>query len=414
MVFAEVEGVLEAQSLDDALAAVQAEHPLLRARIAEVGGRRWFKPAPSPTPPLRAEVLPLEGWRNQLERRFRVPFDTGEAPLGRFTWFKGEGRSVLTLTLHHSAADGRSGAWLLLDIIRRLKGEHETRFRAPRPSAQSLDPIHDRHVWDRALARARFWLGRRRDAIRTATSFPGYRKAAGGERRIRVRALDHALDLPTLRSLARKSETTLQGVLGSALLRAIHEQTPDPGTLDLALTSLADLRGSLKGGLAWSDLGMYSATLTTVHRVGQEGFWDLAREVGLAVADAVKGGSVNLIHEIYPGGRGLSHSRGLGKPVRHLAASTPPAAMLTNLGQVSSETSPELSVTSLGFAVSPPPQNPICVCAVSCGDRLTLTLTYDEGSLEDEMARRIGAAMVDQLEEAARSAQPLLVSSAIE
>ncbi|MBP6704251.1 MAG: hypothetical protein KA385_12130, partial [Vicinamibacteria bacterium] len=77
MVFAEVEGGLEAQSLDDALAAVQAEHPLLRARITEIRGRRWFKPAPSLTPPLRADVLPLEGWRTEVERQFRVPFDTG-------------------------------------------------------------------------------------------------------------------------------------------------------------------------------------------------------------------------------------------------------------------------------------------------------------------------------------------------
>lgn len=414
MVFAEVEGGLEAQSLDNALDAVQAEHPLLRARITEIRGRRWFKPAPSLTPPLRADVLPLEGWRNEVERQFRVPFDTGQALLARFTWFKGEGRSVLALTLHHSAGDGRSGAWLLLDIIRRLKGEHETRFRAPRPSAQSLDPIHDKPVLDRALTRARFWLGRRKDAMRSATSFPGYRKAAGGERRIRVRALDHPLHLPALRKLARKRGTTVQGVLGSALLRAIHEQTPDPGACDLALTSLADLRGSLKGGLAWSDLGMYSATLTTVHRVGQAEFWDLARDIGHAVAKAVKGGTVNLIHEIYPGSRGLSHSRGLGKLVRNLAASSPPAAMLTNLGQVAATHSPELNVTSLGFAVSPPPQNPICVCVASCGDQLTLTLAYDERSLDGVMAGRIGAGMVAQLEEATRSPQSLLLSSVIE
>lgn len=413
VVMAEVEGTVEAGAVAYALSAAQSRHPLLRARIVKIRGRRWFKPAPSPLPPWRAEILPLDGWADEIERRFRVRFDPWQVPLARLTWFKGEKRSVLALTLHHSAADGRSGAALLLEIIRGIGGEREALFRAPHASAPSLDPFHDRSVLEKARARATFWMRRRRDAQRSTAPFPGYSQTTGPHRAIRLRTL-RAPHLPTLKVRAREQATTLQGVLGSALLRAIHEQSGDQGVQNLALTSLADLRPSLKGGLSSSDLGLYSATLISVHRLGDAAFWDLAREIGQAIAREVKGGSINLIHEIYPGSLGLSSDRGLGKLVHQLARATPPSAMLTNLGQIPSVGGRGLSVASLAFAVSPPHQNPLSVCVASYGDQMSLTLTYDERMLDGGMATRIGAGLVDQLHAVAPSSQPPLLSSDVE
>ena len=54
VVFAEVEGLLAADKVAGALAAVQAENPMLRARVAAVRAQRWFKAVPQDTAPMRS------------------------------------------------------------------------------------------------------------------------------------------------------------------------------------------------------------------------------------------------------------------------------------------------------------------------------------------------------------------------
>ncbi len=53
VVFAEVEGRLDGDKLAAAVATVQAENPLLRARIATSRAQRWFKAVPQATAPIK-------------------------------------------------------------------------------------------------------------------------------------------------------------------------------------------------------------------------------------------------------------------------------------------------------------------------------------------------------------------------
>jgi hypothetical protein len=108
VVFAEVEGQLDSSKLTAALATVQAENPLLRARIATVRAQRWFQALPQALAPLQQLVLKLAHWRTEIERQLQLPFDTAHAPLARVIWFKGASRkSVLAMTYHHAIADCR-------------------------------------------------------------------------------------------------------------------------------------------------------------------------------------------------------------------------------------------------------------------------------------------------------------------
>ena len=73
VVFAEIEGSLDGASLKAALAAVQAENPMLRARIVHVDGTLWFKPAPDRAAGLLPEVLGLRHRRGEIENPLHTP-----------------------------------------------------------------------------------------------------------------------------------------------------------------------------------------------------------------------------------------------------------------------------------------------------------------------------------------------------
>ena len=86
VVFAEVEGRLDADKLAAALATVQSENPLLRARITSSLAQRRFKAVSQTLAPMQPEVLKLAHWRREVERQLHLPFDTEKAPLARLLW----------------------------------------------------------------------------------------------------------------------------------------------------------------------------------------------------------------------------------------------------------------------------------------------------------------------------------------
>ncbi len=412
VVFAEVEGRLDADKLAAALAIVQAENPLLRARIATVRAQRWFKAVQQASAPLHPQVLKLARWRQEIERQLHVPFDTAHAPLARFLWFKGPGhKSVLAMTYHHAIADGRSGAAVLLDVLRRAVGEVQPAVHKPaQPSSQSLDPIRQQTALLGALKQTTFWLARGRDALQPAQQLPGYDPSPAKARKVRVLAFE--LDAPTLAALqshAREHGTTIHGALGAAQLLAINAQFPDDGPRKLALNSLADLRGSLTGGLTDADLGLYIATLCTVHTMHRRPqFWGLAREIRDGLAAIIDAGEGNLIHGVYPAGLALPPGGNLARWTQAIVAAAPSSSMLTNVGRIEHvDLGDSLTLKSVAFVVSPPAQHPVCVTATTYDGRMFVHLLYDELKLGAGRAAEIGDALIARLREAAgRAARP--------
>ena len=404
VVFAEISGELEPARLELALQAAQVEHPLLRAHLAVVKGRACFKPVAPDQAPLKAQVRPLRNWRAAVAAELDHPFD-GEAPLARFLWFRGRGKSVAAMVFHHTIADGKSGASVLIEVVRRARGEDlPLNRRQPHPSAQALDLIQSKGVVEGSLKKLKYWFSQGQAALKFARQLPGYDMHLGAERDIKV--IPMSLPMKTTQNLlasCRAHGTTVHGALGAAQLLALNPEFGPPQARPLGLTSLADLRGVLSGNLSASDLGLYIATITTVHNLAAEpDLWPLAADIRDQLQKVVTSGDANLVHSIYQEDSPLPVSRTRARLVQSAVALAPPSSMLTNIGKVET---PDLRngarIRSLAFLVSPPPQHPICVTAASYGDCLHLNLLYDRVKMDDEQAERIAIALTGFLEAAA-------------
>lgn len=398
VVFAEVGGTLDPAALDQALQAAQLEKPLLRARIAQVEGHPAFEAVPMEQAPLKAQIQPLRNWRQRLVKQLDTPF-ADAPPLARFFWFGSRGgRSVAAMVFHHAIADGKSGAQVLLDVLRRASGEDlPLVLRAAHPSAQDLDPIHHKGMVENAVQKMGFWLEQGRATLKFARQLPGYDAQVRSERSIQ--AIPYTLSPQkgqALLAACRAHGTTVHGVLGAAQILAINSECGAPEERHLALNSLADLRGVLGGQLGAEDLGLYVATLSTVHAVAaQPDLWQLAQNIRSQLSQLLHRGDANLIHSFYPRAPLLPISRHSARLVQAAAALGPPASMLTNIGNQQPVTLRNgARIRSLAFMVSPPPQHPICVTVAGYAGGLHLHLLYDQAKLDDAQAQRIGHALM--------------------
>ena len=248
---AELDGRLDPVRLARALRAVQLEHPLLRARVMQVGGRSWFKPVPLEKCALRVEAHPLRNWRAVCTAQLAAPF-AGDAPLARFLSFTGRGRrTMVAMVFYHPIADGRSCHPLLFEVLRRAGGERmPLSYRPARPSAQGLDLIEASGFVQRSIRTAGYWFKQGRNALRRARQLPGYDAAARPTQAVRFIPLHFsATTSRALLDACRAHATTIQGLLGAAQVLALRREFGAAEASTISLTSLADLRASLGGKL---------------------------------------------------------------------------------------------------------------------------------------------------------------------
>jgi NRPS condensation-like uncharacterized protein len=405
VVYAEVSGSLRIEAIDLALQAVQHEQPLLRARIALRDGRAWFEAVPAPQAPLRAEARPLRDWRAQIAAQLHTPFADG-APLARLLCLSSSTRKcVIAMVFHHAIADGNSGMSVLLEVLRRASGEAlALRFRRAQPSSQDLDLIKTKGAVIGSMQKLVYWMNQGRKALKFARQLPGYDMSARSQRRIEV----IALSLPpragrALLAACRAHATTVHGALGAAQVLAINREFDSAQARNLALNSLADLRGVLSGKLTPDDLGLYVATLSTVHAVpAAPDFWALAVDIRNQLKRTLHSGDANLVHSIYREDALFPPNKSGARMVQAIVGMAPPASMLTNIGQVAPvELANGSRVQALAFLVSPPAQNPICVTATSYLDGMHLNLLYDAHKLGDAQAQRIAGSLLEYLNAAA-------------
>ena len=405
VVFAEIYGAFDEARLGDALRIVQSQHPLLRARVALVGGRNWFKPIAAAAHPIPIERGVLRNWRGQLSAQLDEPFANG-GPLARFVWFGGQRRkSVAAMVFHHVIGDGRSGADVFIEVLRRAAPEElPLCYRPARASAQDLDLIKERGPIGASIKTIAYWLNQGRSALKFAQQLPGFHSDTQEQRRIAVIpfALSKAVTA-ALREASRAHGGTVQGALGAAQLLAINSEFSTAQARHLALTSLADLRGVLRGGLTSQDLGLYIATICTVHAVAAKpDFWALVADVTHQLRSVLGSGDANLVHSIYREGIVYPPNTVGARMVQSLVAMAPPSSMLTNVGSYDAVALANgARLRSLEFLVSPPAQHPICVTAASFDGAMRFNLLFDECKVDHAQALRIAEAMVTAIEAAA-------------
>lgn len=403
VVFAELEGALQSDDLQVALDIVQKENPVLRAQIAiDSAGQPRFKPISAQERPLMLEVRGLRNWRQHVEAQLVTPFEQQAAPLARLVWFRGKGKkSVVAMVFHHSIADGKSGASVLFDVLRRAMGQdRRPHLKKTHPSSQGLDLIRDEGLVAGKLKELRFWLGKGKDVLKFAEQLPGYDMEPRDARKIKTIPFSISAETnAALLAVCLDRGTTIHGALGAALLFALNGEFTEPKSRFLGLNSLADLRNVLKESLTEQDLGLYIATLTTVHWLDKKpDFWRLAREIPHHLKGVMNSGDANLINSIYTEMPLFTPDRKGARKVQKIVALAPPSSMLTNIGRINEVSiGKALRIRSLAFAVSPPAQHPVCVTAASYGGQMYLNVLYDQCKLKDDQARRITKNMLNAL-----------------
>jgi NRPS condensation-like uncharacterized protein len=407
VVFAEISGTLDVHKLNLALEAIQREQPLLRARIALVDGRHWFKSVRLEQSPLKVEVSPLRNWRLKIAAQLNAQF-ADDAPLARFLWFGSTGRrSVAAMVFHHCIADGKSGTNVLIEALRRAGGEDiPLRFQRARPSSQDLDLVETRGVIGGSVQKLNYWLNQGRTALMFAQQLPGYDMGLRPERNIKI--IPFSVPKRTGQALLAACQAhgaSVHGALGAAQVLALNAEFDSAEARNMALTSLADLRGLLGGNLTEHDLGLYIATLTTVHHIAAKpDFWKLAVDIRKQLKQILNSGDANLIHSIYPEDSLFPPTKLDALMIQAMVALGPPSSMLTNIGRLDPITLGNgARVRSVAFVVSPPAQHPICVTAASYLGCTYLNLLYDQHKVSDGQAQRIANSLIAFINAAAKS-----------
>ncbi len=114
-----VRGDLNETRLRQALAQMQAKHPLLRCVVEEnaEGPRFVLRSRPAPVPLRIAERSTDFAWEEEARREWITPFRSTQEPLVRLVWLRGDGVHECMLVAHHCICDGPSGMILLRDCF---------------------------------------------------------------------------------------------------------------------------------------------------------------------------------------------------------------------------------------------------------------------------------------------------------
>jgi len=114
-------GRLEEGRLRQALARLQAKHPLLRCVIEDgadsEGPRFVLQDRPAPIPLRIVERKNDDDWQTEVRHEWVAPFDASRDPLVRLVWLRASEVSELILVGHHCICDGQSGLTLLRECL---------------------------------------------------------------------------------------------------------------------------------------------------------------------------------------------------------------------------------------------------------------------------------------------------------
>lgn len=119
-IVAELAGAKSREDYRSAFATVQRRHPMLRVCVEDdaQGGSYYCRSER----PLEIRFPEEPNWRRVVERELWSPFPADKAPLMRVSILHAADRATVILTLHHTAFDGLSGAYIIQDLIEALDG----------------------------------------------------------------------------------------------------------------------------------------------------------------------------------------------------------------------------------------------------------------------------------------------------
>jgi hypothetical protein len=219
-----------------------------------------------------------------LEEEIATRFDASRGPLARANLLHDASSSVLTLTFHHSIADGRGAMYFLRDVLRVLGGERLE-------DSMPLQPLGA--ATEQALGTPLPKPVAEQGEVKTRRPINSSGRADG-----RPSVISAAIPASTCSRLLRRARTegtTVHGALGAALTCAMGELVAGYETSPARVLSPVDLRTMVAQGseaLGYcvtghvTELGQFGSSFWDTARAFKDGFQPLHRldEVALKVA----------------------------------------------------------------------------------------------------------------------------------
>ena len=274
------------ERLRQALDALQARHPLLRARIVSTGWRKRF--ALDGVPPIALEAVPRPGedaWQRVAEQALTGGLDASRGPLLRATYLRAGptgAASEIVLAFHHAIVDAASGQQLVDELLTAC-GEPDA---PPAASVAGLPPPTEAFVpaayrgWRGGFRRAAY-AGRQaaeevRHRLRARAFTPPTRRAS-------CRILPHELDVETTAALVEEGHrrrVTLNSALHAALALGLWRRRYAERPMTLQALAFADLRPYLRPEVPATTLACHIGMMRYPMRLRADaGFWPVAQEL---------------------------------------------------------------------------------------------------------------------------------------
>lgn len=381
-VIAEGNGEWNQNEIRKALDHVQAKHPLANARIElENGTYLTFRIGNENRIPIRTLRSEGTNWTDLVAEEMIAPFSLGKSPLIRSLMIELEAdRRIFVLIFHHSIADGRSGAYFMIEVLNATnnnldKSNIQNSINIP-DSAFSL--LSDKS-YEPIDPKAKNTDAPKTEKIKTGT-IPSFSKKKENAKPSLYGFQINETELEKLLIRSKQNGTTLHGILGAVQLFSLREllETEDPILLNLS--NPADLKPYLNERTSASTLGLYITLLTVgvpIHK-GSD-FWEVAREISSSLK--LQLGNPNertRFYDLLPSAEQI-----LNKPngipfFSALLQKFPQASALSNVGILPSVEKFKIkNIQNVSFTVHPSLSQPVFVSASTYEGKLTIYIHSD-------------------------------------
>jgi NRPS condensation-like uncharacterized protein len=287
-------GVLPVERVEHAIRTVAARHPALHVRVVR-DAAPWFSDRDVPPVPLRVVTRESsDHWREIVRRELNDPLPIEVGPLIRFVLVRDDEACELICTTDHVNADGRSGLFVLRDVLRVI-ADPGLRLVPLRERTGFDDYLESGGVWDLAFGprmpeslrgllgdRARELLagleGRGLDRLRArALGIPPEPPAPAAPAPIEFvhRRLD-AARTAALVDACRAHDNTVLCALVVACADGLATVAGPKARGMIGCVTPIDIRALLRPSVG-DDFGIYAWAPTSYHAVGPGAdFWKLA------------------------------------------------------------------------------------------------------------------------------------------
>jgi hypothetical protein len=284
----------EPDTVSRALEVLQQRHPLLRARVVNVGKTLLYEEISSPEIPFEVvERTAAELWQEVVPAEMAHRFDPESGPLFRAVYLYQAESAELVLTLHHAILDAISGMNLLEELLRLSAGEVSDLPELPLPPApEDVFPAQYQGA-GRYLKTAVFGLSQMLEmgAYLWATRKKRIPPVQLGGKSIIVTTRLPGTLVDTLSYQGRKKGITLSSMLNAAQLRALNQHVYGGQTVQMRTFAFADLRPFTEPPTPPVDLVNCIAMMSVTIGVDpQADFWAFAGDLNQKIYRALKKG----------------------------------------------------------------------------------------------------------------------------